>query len=161
MATRSTATLVTATGTGAASGGVATITFQVATAGKVWYETVAVGKVVFCEDDAIIQRLIRAALRGTAHEVLTAADGEEGLALIRRIRPDVVFTDVSMPKMTGFELAAAMKADPELRAIPLVFMTASVQRAEVERALAAGATGVLAKPFSASELRARVAEHLR
>lgn len=89
-----------------------------------------------------------------------AGDGQEGLALIRQVRPDLVFTDVSMPKASGFDLIAAMRADPALASIPVVFMTASVQRAEVERALGAGATGVLAKPFSASELRARVAEHL-
>jgi CheY-like chemotaxis protein len=116
------------------------------------------GKVVFCEDDPIIQRLIQAALRSSAHQIFTAGDGAEGLELIRRVRPDVVFSDVAMPKMDGFELAAAMRADPELAPIPIVFMTASVQRADVERALAHGAAAVLPKPFTPTDLRARVDE---
>lgn len=119
------------------------------------------GKVLFVEDDPIIQRLIRATLRASRHQILIAGDGEEGLELIRQVRPDVVFSDVSMPKMDGFELAAALKADPTLAAIPLVFMTASVQRSEVERALAHGAVGVLAKPFTPADLRARVDEVAR
>lgn len=116
------------------------------------------GKVVFCEDDPIIQRLIRAALRAGGHEILIAGDGVEGLALVREVKPVAVFTDVSMPRMDGFELAAALKADAELAGIPIVFMTASVQRSQVERALAAGAAGILPKPFTASDLRARVDE---
>ena len=54
-------------------------------------------KVVFCEDDPMIQKVIRAALRTEGHELHVASSGDEGLELIRRELPDVVFTDVSMP----------------------------------------------------------------
>jgi CheY-like chemotaxis protein len=117
-----------------------------------------VGKIVFCEDDATIQKLIRAALRGTPHEVHMASDGEEGLALIRRERPDVVFSDVSMPRVDGYQLGDALKSSPETAAIPIIFMTASVQRAQIEDAMQHGAAGVLRKPFTMAELRERVAE---
>lgn len=103
-----------------------------------------------------MQRVITAALFGTRHEVALASDGVEGLRLIQRLRPSVVFTDVQMPKMGGSELAAALKADPDLAAIPIVFMTASAERSEMTEM--PGAAGVLAKPFTASELRARVDE---
>ncbi|HET8568809.1 MAG TPA: response regulator [Candidatus Limnocylindria bacterium] len=115
-------------------------------------------KVVFCEDDPMIQKVIRAALRTTDHEVHVASDGAEGLALIKRVRPDVVFTDVAMPGLDGYALAKALKADPETRDIPIVFMTASVQRAQLDRAAAYGVTSVLAKPFTMADLRARVDE---
>jgi len=56
-----------------------------------------VSRLVFCEDEVQIQKLIRIAMRTTAHEIHIAVDGRDGLALIERIRPDAVFTDVSMP----------------------------------------------------------------
>jgi CheY-like chemotaxis protein len=117
-----------------------------------------VGKVVFCEDDPILQRVITAALYGSPHEVALAADGVEGLRLIQQVRPNVVFTDLQMPRMGGSELAAALKGDPDLAAIPIVFMTASAERSEINEL--PGAAGVLAKPFTASELRARLDEFL-
>lgn len=115
-------------------------------------------KVVFCEDDPMIQALIRAALRTAGHEVFVAADGTQGLDLIRREQPSVVFTDVSMPGIDGYQLAARLRADPLTADIPIVFMTASVQRSQLEEAKRQGATSVLTKPFSMSELRQRVAE---
>lgn len=117
-----------------------------------------VSKVVFCEDDPVIQKLIRVAMRSEPYEVHVASDGTEGLALIRRELPAAVFTDVSMPGLDGYQLAAALRADPSTADIPIVFMTASVQRAQLDEARREGATGVLSKPFSTSELRRRVAE---
>lgn len=117
-------------------------------------------KIVFCEDDPMIQKLVRAAFRGLPHELHVASDGEEGLALIRSIRPDLVFSDVSMPKLDGFQLGDALKASAETAAIPIVFVTASVQRSQIEDARQHGAAGVLPKPFTMAELRARVAEFL-
>ena len=118
------------------------------------------GKIVFCEDDPMIQKLIQAAMRGSGHELHLASDGEEGLALIRRVRPDLIFSDVSMPKLDGFQLGDALKGSPETASIPLVFVTASVQRAQIAEAEQHGAAAVLPKPFTMAELRARVAEFL-
>jgi len=117
-------------------------------------------KIVFCEDDPMIQKLIRAAMRGSGHEIHVAGDGEEGLALVRSVRPDIVFSDVSMPKLDGYQLGDALKASPDTAAIPLVFVTASVQRAQVAEAEQHGGAGVLPKPFTMAELRQRVAELL-
>ena len=117
-------------------------------------------KIVFCEDDPMIQKLIKAAMRGTGHEVHMATDGEEGLALVRSVRPDLIFSDVSMPKLDGYQLGDALKASPDTAGIPLVFVTASVQRAQVAEALLHGGEGVLPKPFTMAELRKRVADLL-
>lgn len=117
-------------------------------------------KIVFCEDDPMIQKLIRAAMRGSGHEVHLAVDGEEGLALVRSVRPDLIFSDVSMPKLDGYQLGDALKASPDTAGIPLVFVTASVQRAQVAEAERHGAAGVLPKPFTMAELRRRVADLL-
>ena len=115
-------------------------------------------KVVFCEDDSIIRKLVRTAMRSTSHEVHIAENGKDGLELIDRIRPDVVFTDVAMPEMDGFELADAMRARPELAHIPIVFMTASIQREQIDECFRHGAAGHLAKPFTMAELRGRIAQ---
>jgi CheY-like chemotaxis protein len=117
-----------------------------------------VSKVVFCEDDPMIRKLVQTALRSTTHDVHVADNGKAGLALIEQIRPDVVFSDVAMPEMDGFELADAMRARPDLAHIPIVFMTASVQREQIEECFRHGAAGHLAKPFTMAELRTRVAQ---
>jgi CheY-like chemotaxis protein len=115
-------------------------------------------RVVFCEDDPMIRKLVQTALRPTNHIVHIAEDGKQGLVLIAQVRPDVVFSDVAMPEMDGFELADAMRARPDLAHIPIVFMTASVQREQIEECFRHGAAGHLAKPFTMVELRARVAQ---
>ncbi len=117
-------------------------------------------KIVFCEDSPVIQKLIGLALRATAHEVLLAADGTEGLALIERERPDLVFTDVAMPGLDGFQLVAAVKARPDLAHIPVVLMTATSDAEQLAEGYRQGATGYLAKPFSAAALRAKIDELL-
>jgi len=104
----------------------------------------------------MIRKLVETALRSTTHDVHIAEDGKQGLALIERVRPDVVFSDVAMPVMDGFELADAMHANPAVAHIPIVFMTASVQREQIEECFRHGAAGHLAKPFTMAELRARV-----
>jgi len=117
-----------------------------------------VSKVVFCEDDPMIRKLVQTALRSTTHDVHIAEDGKQGLDLIDRVRPDVVFTDVAMPVMDGFELADALHATADLAHIPIVFMTASVQREQIEECFRHGAAGHLTKPFTMAELRVRVAQ---
>jgi CheY-like chemotaxis protein len=106
----------------------------------------------------MIRKLVQTALRSTTHDVHVAEDGRKGLDLIEQVRPDVVFSDVAMPLMDGFELADAMRAKPDLAHIPIVFMSASEQRDQVEECFRHGAAGNLAKPFTMAELRARVAQ---
>jgi CheY-like chemotaxis protein len=118
-------------------------------------------RVVFCEDDPMIRKLVQTALRSTTHEVHFAENGAEGLALIERVRPDVVFTDVAMPEMDGFQMADRLHSDPGLAHIPIVFVTASVQRDQIEECFRHGAAGHLAKPFTMAELRARVAQFVK
>jgi two-component system OmpR family response regulator len=116
--------------------------------------------IVFCEDDPIIQKLIRIATRALPHVVHVVADGESGLAIIERERPSAVFTDVSMPRLDGMQLLDIMKMRADLADIPVVLMTASVQRGEIEEGLRRGATDVLAKPFGPAELRTKLEEIL-
>jgi CheY-like chemotaxis protein len=81
-------------------------------------------KIVFCEDEIMIQKLLRVILRSANHEIYIASDGAEGLELIERVRPDLIFTDIAMPICNGYELADAVKAQPHLAHIPIIFVSA-------------------------------------
>lgn len=110
-------------------------------------------RIVVCEDDPVILKLLQVALRETGYELLTAPDGVAGLELIERERPDAILTDVTMPRMNGLELADAVRARPDLAHIPIVFLSASAQRTHLEEGFRHGATAYVAKPFRAAELR--------
>lgn len=113
-------------------------------------------KIIFCEDSPVTQKLIRAILQSTPHEVYFASGGLEGLHLTASLRPDAVFTDVHMEEMTGLQLCAHIKAREELAHIPVVLMTASVQTAFLEEGYRNGASDHILKPFTPEELRAKV-----
>jgi CheY-like chemotaxis protein len=115
---------------------------------------------VFCEDDPVIQKLIRIATRALPHVVHIVSDGETGLQIIEREHPAIVFTDVTMPRLDGMQLLDEMKMRAELADIPVVLMTASVQRGEIQEGLRRGASDVLSKPFGPAELRAKLDEVL-
>jgi CheY-like chemotaxis protein len=117
-----------------------------------------VARIVFCEDEPQIRKLIEVAMRSTAHTIEMTTNGRDGLATIERVRPDLIVTDLAMPDMGGFALADAVHARPALKDIPIVFVTASVQRGEVAQFGAHGAAGYLAKPFSPRELREKIDE---
>jgi CheY-like chemotaxis protein len=115
-------------------------------------------RIVFCDDEAIIRRLIELSLRGTHHEFRMAARGRRALELVRDWRPDVLVTDVAMPGMDGLQLAAAVRADPHLGGVRIAFMTASINRDAMEEASSTeGAADHLRKPFGPAALRALLA----
>ncbi len=118
-------------------------------------------KIVFCEDEERIQKLITATLRSTPHEIFIAGNGIEGAALIERERPDLIFTDISMPQCDGIQMTDTIKTNPQLAHIPVIFLTAFAQSSEVEDGYQHGATSYLTKPFSPSELRAKVESCLK
>lgn len=115
-------------------------------------------RIVFCEDDAQIRKLIEVAMRSTAHTIEMTTNGVDGLAAIERLVPELIVTDLAIPDMGGFALADAVHARPSLKHIPIVFVTASVQRGDVAQFSAHGAAGYLAKPFSPGELREKIDE---
>jgi diguanylate cyclase len=86
-------------------------------------------------------------LRYAGHELRSAADGAEALALMRQARPDIVITDILMPVMDGVELARRVAADPDLRGVPVIFYTATYRLPEArELASTCGVTTILPKP---------------
>jgi CheY-like chemotaxis protein len=94
-------------------------------------------------------------------EVRSARSGMEALEVITSWRPDLILLDVMMPGMDGPEMLARMRAGPEPADLPVVFITARTQAHEVERFLALGAAGVIAKPFDPMTLAATARGHLK
>jgi len=116
-----------------------------------------ISRVLVVEDEPDIQKVIRMSLkvRGV-DEVVMASDGEECLAVVNRVRPDLILLDVTMPKLDGYETCRLLKANPETRRIPVIFLTARAQRFEEEMGLAVGASGYLTKPFDPMTLHEQI-----
>ncbi len=114
-------------------------------------------KIVFCEDEIMIQKLLRVILRSANHELYIASDGAEGLELIERVRPDLIFTDIAMPVCNGYELADAVKARPHLAHIPIIFVSARAQSSELKEGYRHGAVSYIVKPFDAADLHEKIA----
>ena len=94
--------------------------------------------------------------------VLTAQTGEEGIACARQHHPSLILLDILMPNMDGYEVCRRMKQDPDIRHIPVVFLTAQKDNQEVRvKAIESGAEGFLSKPFDDKELSAQICAMLR
>lgn len=112
--------------------------------------------VLVVDDSSEIRRFVRRHLE-TEYRVIEAEDGEEGLNVIRAQLPDVVISDIIMPKLDGVALCKAVKTDPELDFIPVVLLTAKASTNSRVEGLESGADDYLTKPFEVRELQARVA----
>ena len=116
--------------------------------------------VLVADDNADLRLYMGRLLRDRGYVVQTAQDGEAALEAARANRPDLLVTDVMMPRLDGFGLLSAVRADPDLRELPVIMLSArSGEDAKVE-GLDAGADDYLTKPFSARELLSRVAANL-
>src|SRR5918997_5901524 len=91
--------------------------------------------VLVVDDDPVILKLLEVNFEMEGFTVVRASDGAEGLERAREVLPDVVVLDVMMPRMTGYEVAAAMRSDATTAAIPIIFVTARAQSSDVERGL--------------------------
>ena len=113
-------------------------------------------RILIAEDERDIRDLITFTLKFSGHEVFAAANGEEALNMAKQLLPDIILMDVRMPKMTGYEACAAMKADPRVKHIPVVFLSAKGQESEVQTGIELGAVEYILKPFAPDQLTERV-----
>ena len=117
-------------------------------------------KILVAEDERDIRELVEFALHFNGHDVVTAVDGVSAWELTRTEHPDLVLLDVRMPRMDGYELCRRIKRSKQLRHIPVVFLSAKGQEAEVQAGLDAGAEEYILKPFSMDQLIQTVARML-
>ncbi|MBC9954457.1 response regulator [Leucobacter sp. cx-42] len=114
-------------------------------------------RIVVVEDEVDLNRLLVRRLTRLGHEVLGAADGLEGLDLIRTSTPDVAIVDWMMPRMSGLEMIQRLRELDPNTTTRFLMLTARSQGSDKERALAAGADDYLVKPFAAADLVSKVA----
>lgn len=122
----------------------------------------SVGKaiVLVVDDSPDALSLINDALEEADMDVLVALEGRQALTIAGRIRPDIILLDAIMPNMDGFETCRALKADPSLATIPVIFMTGLTDTADIVKGLEAGGVDYLTKPINPHELIARMKVHL-
>ena len=117
-------------------------------------------KVLIVDDEQNIAISVEFLMLHEGFEVVVAHDGEEGLAQIRAHRPDLVLLDVMMPKLNGFEVCKAVRADPTLAGVRILMLTAKGRAAEIDKGISLGADAYISKPFATRELVAKVKELL-
>ncbi len=105
-------------------------------------------KVLVVDDEPDVLLLCRVNLEFEGYEVVEATDGEQAMEQIRTESPDVVLLDVMMPKMDGWQVLSALKADDDLKHTPVVMLTAKVQDQDQIRGWSHGAADYISKPFS-------------
>ncbi len=119
------------------------------------------GRILIIEDEPALVTMLRYNLEHEGFEVLAAADGEEGLLMVEEQAPDLILLDWMVPMVSGIEACRRLRRNPETRDIPIIMLTARGEEADRVRGLNAGADDYITKPFSPSELVARVHAVLR
>ncbi len=118
-------------------------------------------RILIVEDDPAILQLVRYNLEREGYEVVTAEDGEAGIATARRETPSLIVLDVMLPKRDGFEVCRVLKADSKTAGIPILMLTARSEDADIVSGLELGADDYVTKPFSPRVLTARIRALLR
>lgn len=116
--------------------------------------------VLVVDDSPDALSMINDALEAEGMDVLVALEGKQALTIARRIRPDIILLDAVMPVLDGFDTCKALKADPSLSSIPVIFMTGLSDTNDVVRGLECGGVDYLTKPIQPGELLARMRVHL-
>jgi DNA-binding response OmpR family regulator len=116
--------------------------------------------ILVVDDEPFICRSLTFVLRKENYRVLEARNGEEGLAAIREHKPDLVFLDVMMPKLNGFQVTQQVRSDPALAGVKIILLTAKGQECDREVGKTAGANDYMTKPFSPTKILDRAREIL-
>jgi len=101
--------------------------------------------IIFIEDEPTLQKTVGRFLENEGYEVKSAIDGETGLAMVKKIKPDLVLLDLILPKKDGFEVLKEIKGDETTKDIPVIILTNLEKTADIEKTLSLGATTYLVK----------------
>ena len=109
-------------------------------------------KILTVDDSRTMRDMLRLALTSAGYDVVQAIDGVDGLAVLERESPDVVITDINMPKMDGFGFIEGARKRERFRVLPILVLTTESDPEKKQRARSAGATGWIVKPFNPTKL---------
>ena len=117
--------------------------------------------ILVVEDNKLNMKLVRGLIKIGKYRMLEAMDAETGIQLIREERPDLVLMDIQLPGMDGLSATEVIKADPDLKDIPIVALTSYAMQGDKEKALAAGCSGYIAKPIDTRQFLETVSQFLK
>ena len=117
--------------------------------------------ILVVEDNRLNMKLVKGLIKIGNYRMLEATDAESGIKLTREQRPDLVLMDVQLPGMDGLSATEIIKADPDLKDIPIVALTSYAMQGDKEKALAAGCTGYIAKPIDTRKFLETISQYLK
>lgn len=115
--------------------------------------------ILLVEDNEFNRKIVRDLLARTSYRLVEAVDGEAGVAAAQRERPDVIVMDVQLPKLSGLEATRRLRAIPETANTPIIVVTSFALSGDDKKAMEAGATAYLAKPYSPRQLLDTIKRH--
>lgn len=113
-------------------------------------------RVLLIDDDQSNLHFMQQLLRMDGHELTWAADGQQGIALVKQFRPDLIICDVIMPHLGGYAVLETVRADPQFAEIPVLLFSAAMDEEARAMGMRRGATEVMAKPFDLEQLRGAI-----
>jgi two-component system, cell cycle response regulator DivK len=118
-------------------------------------------RILVVEDQEDNRRILRDLLSSVGHDMIEVEDGEAAIAAAKLHRPDIILMDIQLPILDGYEATRRIKADPDLRGIPIIVITSYALSGDEEKARAAGCDAYVAKPYSPRQLLATINEYLK
>jgi len=112
------------------------------------------------EDQEDNRQIVRDLMAASGYELIEATTGEEGIAAAARERPDLILMDIQLPGIDGYEVTRRIKANPQLKTIPIIAVTSYALSGDDKKAFAAGCDGYVTKPYSPRLLLAKIREYL-
>ena len=117
-------------------------------------------RILMVEDTEDNRQIIRDLIESVGYDLIEAGDGEEGVAMAAQHKPDLILMDIQLPVMDGYEACRRIKANPDLRHIPIIAVTSYALSGDEEKTRDAGCDSYVAKPFSPRQLLAKINELL-
>ena len=118
-------------------------------------------KILLVDDEESLVMLLTERLKFNGYDVITAADGQEGLDKAKKEKPDLILLDVMMPKMNGYQVSRLLKFDQRFKHIPIIMLTARTQAIDMKTGKETGADAYITKPFESENLIAEIKKFLK
>jgi CheY-like chemotaxis protein len=117
-------------------------------------------RILVADDSMTIQKVVELTFSKEDFQIIRALNGAEAIAKAKESRPDLVLLDIFMPEKNGYEVCEALRNDPQLKEVPIIFLVAAFEDFDKERSLRSGADDFVSKPFESRQLIAKVKQHL-
>jgi DNA-binding response OmpR family regulator len=115
-------------------------------------------KILIVDDESFLRDIVSAQLKAEGYDIVQATDGMEGLEKAKKENPDLIILDIMLPKMKGYEVCGALKADPKYNNIPIILFSAKAEEKDKDLGKKVGADAYITKLFGSKELLAKVKE---